>query len=55
MRAVVYRRYGPPDVLTLEEIENPLPSEDEVLIKVARLRSIHTTGTLSEVNPILFA
>jgi NADPH:quinone reductase-like Zn-dependent oxidoreductase len=34
MRAVVYRRYGPPDVLTLEEIGNPLPSEDEVLIKV---------------------
>ena len=34
MRAVVYRRYGPPDVLTLEEIEKPLPSEDEVLIKV---------------------
>ena len=34
MRAVVYRRYGPPDVLTLEEIGNPIPSEDEVLIKV---------------------
>jgi NADPH:quinone reductase-like Zn-dependent oxidoreductase len=34
MRAVVYRRYGPPDALTLEEIEKPLPSEDEVLIKV---------------------
>jgi NADPH:quinone reductase-like Zn-dependent oxidoreductase len=34
MRAVVYRRYGPPDALTLEEIEKPLLSEDEVLIKV---------------------
>jgi NADPH:quinone reductase-like Zn-dependent oxidoreductase len=34
MRAVVYHRYGPPDALTLEEIEKPLPSEDEVLIKV---------------------
>jgi NADPH:quinone reductase-like Zn-dependent oxidoreductase len=34
MRAVLYRRYGPTDVLALEEIEKPLPSEDEVLIKV---------------------
>jgi len=34
MRAVVYDRYGPPDVLRLEEVERPLPKDDEVLIKV---------------------
>ncbi len=34
MRAVVYDRYGPPDVLRLEEVENPIPKEDEVLIRV---------------------
>jgi len=34
MRAIVYQRYGSPDVLTLEEIEKPVPSADEVLIKV---------------------
>jgi NADPH:quinone reductase-like Zn-dependent oxidoreductase len=34
MRAVVYDRYGPPDVLRLEEVESPIPKEDEVLIKV---------------------
>jgi NADPH:quinone reductase-like Zn-dependent oxidoreductase len=34
MRAVVYDRYGPPDVLRLEEVERPIPKEDEVLIKV---------------------
>ena len=34
MRAVVYHRYGPPDVLRLEEVERPVPKEDEVLIKV---------------------
>jgi NADPH:quinone reductase-like Zn-dependent oxidoreductase len=34
MRAVVYDRYGPPDVLRLEEVERPVPGEDEILVKV---------------------
>jgi len=34
MRAVVCDRYGPPDVLRLDDVENPVPKDDEVLIKV---------------------
>jgi NADPH:quinone reductase-like Zn-dependent oxidoreductase len=34
MRAVVHDRYGAPDVLRLEEVERPVPKEDEVLIKI---------------------
>jgi 2-desacetyl-2-hydroxyethyl bacteriochlorophyllide A dehydrogenase len=34
MRAVVYDKYGPPDVLRLEDVEPPVPKEDEVLVKV---------------------
>ena len=34
MRAVVYDRYGPPDVLQLEDVERPVPKEDEVLVKI---------------------
>jgi NADPH:quinone reductase-like Zn-dependent oxidoreductase len=34
MRAVVHDRYGPPDVLRLEEVERPEPKENEVLVKV---------------------
>lgn len=34
MKAVVWTRYGPPDVLQLKEIEKPAPAKDEVLIRV---------------------
>jgi NADPH:quinone reductase-like Zn-dependent oxidoreductase len=34
MKAAVYDRYGPPDVLRLDDVERPAPEEDEVLIKV---------------------
>jgi NADPH:quinone reductase-like Zn-dependent oxidoreductase len=34
VRAVVHDRYGPPDVLRLEDVERPVPNDDEVLVKV---------------------
>lgn len=34
MKAVVYRRYGSADVLELEEIEKPVPEDDEALVRV---------------------
>jgi NADPH:quinone reductase-like Zn-dependent oxidoreductase len=34
MKAVVYDRYGPPEVLRIADVERPVPKEDEVLIKV---------------------
>lgn len=34
MRAVVFDRYGPPEVLRVEEVERPVPKDDEVLVKV---------------------
>jgi NADPH:quinone reductase-like Zn-dependent oxidoreductase len=34
VKAVVYPRYGSPDVLELVEIDKPVPAEDEVLVRV---------------------
>ena len=34
MKAVVSTKYGPPDVLELQELEKPTPKEDEVLIRI---------------------
>ena len=42
MRAVVFRRYGAPDVLELAEVPTPVPAADQVVVRVLA----------SSVNPV---
>ena len=34
MRAIICDRYGPPDILRIEDVERPVPADDEVLVRI---------------------
>ena len=44
MKAVVQDRYGPPEVLRVEDVERPMPKDDEVLIRI-RATTVTQTDT----------
>jgi NADPH:quinone reductase-like Zn-dependent oxidoreductase len=63
MKAIVYTKFGPPDVLQLQEVEKPTPKANEVLIKIAATTVVKEdpdmraspgfNGFLKPRNPIL--
>ena len=53
MRAVVHDRYGAPDVLRLEEVERPVPRDDEVLVKIHAATVSRTDCGFREAKPFL--
>ena len=51
MKAIVYTRYGSPDVLQLKEVAKPAPKDDEVLIKVHAASINSRDWRLMRANP----
>jgi NADPH:quinone reductase-like Zn-dependent oxidoreductase len=53
MRAVVFDRYGPPDVLQLADVERPVPKDDEVRVRVHATTASRTDCALRGGEPFI--
>ena len=51
MKAMVYKKYGPPEVLKVEEVTKPVPKSNEVLIKVIAATVTATDCTFRKGKP----
>ena len=54
MRAVVHDRYGPPEVLRLDEVERPAPKDDEVLIRIHATTVNRTDCHIRRADPFFW-
>ena len=54
MRAVVHDRYGPPDVLRIEDVQRPVPAEDELLVRVHATTVTQTDCHMRAARPFVW-
>jgi NADPH:quinone reductase-like Zn-dependent oxidoreductase len=54
MKAVVYDRYGPPEVLRLADVPKPVPKEDEVLVRVHATTVSQTDCHMRRARPFVW-
>jgi NADPH:quinone reductase-like Zn-dependent oxidoreductase len=53
MKAAVYTRYGPPDVLEIKDVDMPVPRENEVLVRVLATTVSAADWRLRKADPFI--
>jgi NADPH:quinone reductase-like Zn-dependent oxidoreductase len=54
MKAIVHDRYGPPEVLRLEEVDRPVPQDDEVLVRIRATTVTRTDLHMRAAKPFFW-
>jgi len=54
MRAAVHTRYGPPDLVQVREVGNPVPGDDEVLVRVRATTVNRTDCAARAADPFIW-